>query len=91
MKKEGYWVYGAEMDGEDAPDLDLKGKVALVMGSEGKGLRRLIRENCDFFISIPTMGHIDSLNVSVATGILLYETRRQQRSPKKKSKSGKKK
>ncbi|MBN2736514.1 MAG: 23S rRNA (guanosine(2251)-2'-O)-methyltransferase RlmB [Spirochaetales bacterium] len=79
LKKQGYWIYGAEMGGEAAPDLDLKGKVALVMGSEGKGIRRLIKENCDFLISIPTMGHVDSLNVSVAAGILLYEVRRQQR------------
>ena len=77
LKKEGFWIYGAEMNGDRADKIDLKGRTALVMGSEGKGLRRLVSEGCDGFISIPTGGHIDSLNVSVATGILLYEARRQ--------------
>lgn len=78
LKKEGFWIYGADMDGQDSHKLDLKGKTAIVMGSEGKGLRRLIKEHCDGTVKIPTRGNVDSLNVSVAAGILLYETRRQQ-------------
>ncbi|MBI9103332.1 MAG: 23S rRNA (guanosine(2251)-2'-O)-methyltransferase RlmB [Spirochaetales bacterium] len=77
LKNEGFWIYGAMMDGERVDKVNLKGKTALIMGSEGKGLRRLVAEGCDGFVSIPTGGHIDSLNVSVATGILLYESRRQ--------------
>lgn len=78
LKEAGFWIYGAQMGGTDAPSLDLKGPVALVMGSEGSGMSRLVQEKCDNLISIPMKGHVDSLNVSVATGILLYECRRQQ-------------
>ncbi len=77
LRDEGFWTYGAHMDGEKVDKVNLKGRTALVMGSEGKGIRRLVTEACDGLVSIPTGGHIDSLNVSVATGILLYETRRQ--------------
>ena len=79
LKKAGYWIYGADLDGRAVDTVDLGGKVALVMGSEGKGMRRLVREHCDATIRIPASGHVDSLNVSVAAGILLYEIRRQQR------------
>ncbi len=78
IKKAGFWVYGADMGGKSAPDLDLKGRVALIMGSEGQGMHQKVKESCDGIISIPTQGNVDSLNVSVAAGILLYEIKRQQ-------------
>ena len=78
LKEAGYWVYGAAMEGVPAHSLDLVGPVALVLGSEGEGLKRLVREACDGLIAIPTDGHVDSLNVSVAAGICMYEVRRQQ-------------
>lgn len=78
IKKIGFWVFGADMGGKSASKMDLKGKVAIVMGSEGKGMHQKIKENCDGIISIPTRGNVDSLNVSVAAGILLYEVKRQQ-------------
>ncbi len=81
LKQVGFWIYGAQAEGEAAEKCKLSGKVALVMGSEGKGLRRLVSQGCDSFVSIPMGGHIDSLNVSVAAGILLYEVRRQGRFP----------
>ncbi len=76
LQSRGVWVYAADAQGIAAPQLRLEGKVALVMGSEGSGVRRLVRDRCDGLISIPTRGQLDSLNVSVATGILLYEIRR---------------
>ena len=81
LKENGFWIYGADMTGESAAKLDLRGKVCLVMGSEGTGLRRLVTEKCDMLVSIPTAGHVDSFNVSVAAGILLFEARRQQGFP----------
>ena len=78
LKEKGFWIYGADMDGTPAPQAKLTGRVALVLGSEGKGLSRLVRDTCDVVVSIPTRGRLDSLNVSVSAGILLYETRRQQ-------------
>lgn len=78
LKNVDFWIYGADADGEPAHQTDLTGRVALVMGSEGRGLSRLVRETCDSIISIPTRGNIDSLNVSVAAGICMYEIRRQQ-------------
>jgi 23S rRNA (guanosine2251-2'-O)-methyltransferase len=77
LKEAGFWIYGADMDGKNAYDITLKGRIAIIMGSEGTGLGRLLREACDGMISIPGYGKVDSLNVSVATGILLYEARRQ--------------
>jgi 23S rRNA (guanosine2251-2'-O)-methyltransferase len=76
LKENGFWVYGADMAGEPAYKLDLSGRIALVMGGEA-GLSRLLRERCDGTAAIPCGGRIDSLNVSVAAGILLYEARRQ--------------
>jgi 23S rRNA (guanosine2251-2'-O)-methyltransferase len=67
------------MEGTPLWEAKLSGRVALVMGSEGRGLRRLTAESCDGIISIPMQGHIDSLNVSVAAGIILYEIQRQRR------------
>jgi len=78
LNENGFWVYGAHMEGEYSNKLNLKGRTVIVMGSEGTGMSRIVRENCDAFISIPTEGHVDSLNVSVAAGILMYEVRRQQ-------------
>ena len=83
MKRAGLWVYAAEGEAEGAGggipyhELDLTGPVALVMGSEGRGIRRLVREGCDGAISIPMLGVVESLNVSVAVAVLLYEARRQ--------------
>jgi 23S rRNA (guanosine2251-2'-O)-methyltransferase len=77
LKEAGFWIYGADMGAQNLCSVDLKGRTALVMGGEA-GLSRLMREHCDGLITIPTGGHsVDSLNVSVATGILLYEARRQ--------------
>jgi len=77
LKEAGFWVYGADMEGETVYNKDLSGKIALVLGSEGSGISRLLRERCDDMVGIPSMGRIDSLNVSVAAGILLYEVVRQ--------------
>jgi len=76
LKEAGFWVYGADAGGESAPDIEIAPKAALVMGSEGTGIARLLREKCDRIVSIPTSGKLDSLNVSVAAGVLLYEFRR---------------
>jgi len=77
LKEAGFWIYGADMEGEPAYKIDLSGRIALVLGSEGTGISRLLREKCDGFVGIPSLGRIDSLNVSVAAGVLLYEVRRQ--------------
>jgi 23S rRNA (guanosine2251-2'-O)-methyltransferase len=77
MKKAGLWVYAAELEGAPYTKVDLSGPVALVMGSEGQGVRRLVREGCDGTVSIPMLGAVGSLNVSVAAAVLLYEARRQ--------------
>jgi 23S rRNA (guanosine2251-2'-O)-methyltransferase len=78
LKEAGVWLVGLAGDtDEDFYRVDLKGPIALVMGSEGEGLRRLTRELCDFVVKIPMRGQIDSLNVSVATGVALFETLRQ--------------
>jgi len=77
LKKCGFWIYGADMEGEPVYTKDFRGRTALVLGSEGSGISRLLRERCDGMVGIPSSGKIDSLNVSVAAGILLYEIRRQ--------------
>jgi 23S rRNA (guanosine2251-2'-O)-methyltransferase len=77
LKEKGLWFVCADMDGEQMYKLDLKGPIGLVIGSEGKGVGRLIREKCDMVASIPMKGDIDSLNASVAAGILAYEIVRQ--------------
>jgi len=77
LKEAGFWIYGADMEGEPVYKLDLSGRIALVLGSEGGGISRLLREKCDGMVGIPSSGRIDSLNVSVAAGVLLYEVRRQ--------------
>lgn len=77
LKKEGMWFVCADMDGTTMYDLDLKGPMGLVIGNEGEGVSRLVREKCDFIASIPMKGNIDSLNASVAAGVLAYEIVRQ--------------
>lgn len=77
LKKEGMWFVCADMGGTSYYDLDLKGPIGLVIGNEGEGVSRLVKENCDFVASIPMKGDIDSLNASVATGILAFEISRQ--------------
>ncbi len=77
LKKEGLWFAGADAKGEEMYSLQLTGPMGLVIGSEGKGLSRLVKEHCDFLASIPMFGQIDSLNASVAAGILSYEIVRQ--------------
>ena len=81
LKEQGFWIFGAEAEGQSTASLDLNGKVCIVMGSEGAGMHRLVKEKCDFLVSIPTSGHVDSFNVSVAAGILMFEARRQQGFP----------
>ncbi len=76
LKEAGFWVYGADVEGSPLHTVDFAGQAVLVMGAEGKGLSRLILEECDHTATIPTSGHVDSLNVSVAAGIILYEMRR---------------
>ncbi|MCI6400956.1 MAG: 23S rRNA (guanosine(2251)-2'-O)-methyltransferase RlmB [Candidatus Fimivicinus sp.] len=77
LKKQGLWIYGADMDGTPFCETDYSGPAALVIGSEGRGLGRLIKEKCDFIVSLPMKGKINSLNASVAAGILMYEIARQ--------------
>ena len=77
LKKEGMWFVCADMGGTSYYDLDLKGPIGLVIGNEGEGVSRLVKENCDFVASIPMKGDIDSLNASVAAGILAFEISRQ--------------
>lgn len=77
LKKKGMWFVCADMDGETMYRLDLKGAIGLVIGSEGEGVSRLVKEKCDFRAAIPMKGKIDSLNASVAAGVLAYEIVRQ--------------
>lgn len=72
LKKQGVWIYGADMNGTDYTKCDMSGACALVIGNEGKGMARLVREKCDVIVSLPMKGHINSLNASVAAGILMY-------------------
>ncbi|MCQ2588136.1 MAG: 23S rRNA (guanosine(2251)-2'-O)-methyltransferase RlmB [Treponema sp.] len=78
LKVAGFWVYGADAGGESCGKIDFSQKTVLIMGSEGTGISRLLEEQCDSIVSIPTCGKIDSLNVSVAAGVLLYELYRRQ-------------
>lgn len=80
LKKEGLWFVCADMGGEVMYDLNLKGAIGLVIGNEGEGVSRLVREKCDYIASIPMKGDIDSLNASVAAGVLAYEIVRQRMS-----------
>lgn len=82
LKKEGLWFVCADMGGTTMYDLDLKGAIGLVIGNEGEGVSRIVREKCDFTASIPMKGDIDSLNASVAAGVLAYEIVRQRQMAK---------
>ncbi len=73
LKERNVWVYGADMDGTDYTKCDFSGACAIVIGNEGKGISRLVREKCDVIVSLPMKGSINSLNASVAAGILMYE------------------
>ncbi|MFP3089744.1 23S rRNA (guanosine(2251)-2'-O)-methyltransferase RlmB [Treponema sp. TIM-1] len=77
LKAAGFWIYGADMAGEPVYTQDLRGRAALILGGEGTGISRLLRESCDVLVAIPSQGRVDSLNVSVAAGILFYEITRQ--------------
>lgn len=77
LKKRGVWIYGTDMDGECWCSVDMTGPSAIVIGSEGKGISRLVREKCDFLISLPMKGKVNCLNASVAAGVVLYEAARQ--------------
>jgi 23S rRNA (guanosine2251-2'-O)-methyltransferase len=77
LKKNNFWVYGADMAGEKIWSKDLRGRTVIILGAEGAGISRLLRECCDGFVRVPQNGHIESLNVSVAAGIIMYEIARQ--------------
>ncbi len=77
LKERGLWVVGGDMDGKPVYEIDLTGPIALVIGSEEHGIRRLVREKCDHVASLPMLGKLNSLNASVAAGVLLYEAVRQ--------------
>lgn len=80
LKENGVWIYGTDASGSDYSETDLTGSCALVIGSEGFGISKLIQKKCDFMIKLPMMGKINSLNASVAAGIFMYEALRQRRS-----------
>lgn len=73
LKKNGFWFIGTDMDGTNYNDIDYSGKIGIVIGSEGFGMSRLVKEECDFVATIPMYGSINSLNASVATGIIIYK------------------
>ena len=77
LKKFGFWIYGTDMDGTNYTDTKYDSKTCLVIGAEGNGISRLVSEKCDFIISIPMVGKINSLNASVAAAITIYEVVRQ--------------
>ena len=77
LKKQNIWIYGADMDGSVYYETDLKGPIAIVLGSEGEGLSRLVEEKCDFRLSIPLYGNVNSMNVSAAAAVLFCEAARQ--------------
>lgn len=79
LKEHGFWICAADMNGQDLWESDLKGKIAIVIGNEGKGISRLVKEKCDFVVSIPMAGKINSLNASNAAAVLMYEAVRQRR------------
>ena len=73
LKKNGFWIFGTDMDGTDYSSLDYKGKTCIICGNEGSGMSQLVKKNCDFIASIPMKGEVNSLNASVATAIILFE------------------
>ncbi len=79
LQKRGYWIYAAAGEGDAPESIDFRGKVALVLGNEGKGIRRNVLDHCDRVVTIPMLGHVDSLNVATAAAVLCYEVARQNR------------
>ena len=79
LKEQGVWVFGADMDGEDYASVDFDMPCALVIGNEGKGIGTLTAKKCDRIVSLPMCGKINSLNASVAAGVLMYEALRKRR------------
>ena len=77
LKEKGLWFYAADMDGESLYKTDLRGAVGIVLGSEGDGISRLVREKCDFIVSIPMYGNVNSMNVSCAAAVILSEVANQ--------------
>ena len=77
LRREEIWIYGADVEGEPVSTVRLARRAALVLGAEGSGLHRLTKEGCDQLVRVPTQGTVDSLNVGVAAGVLMYEIRRQ--------------
>lgn len=73
LKKKGYWIVGTDMQGTNYKEIDYNGKIVIVIGNEGKGISDIVRKNCDFIASIPMKGSINSLNASVAAGIIIFE------------------
>lgn len=73
LKDKGYWVIGTDMQGDNYKSIDYTGKIVIIIGNEGKGISRLVKENCDFTASIPMRGKVNSLNASVAAALLIYE------------------
>ena len=79
LKKEGYWIVGTDMQGDDYCELKYDMPTCLIIGNEGKGMSKIVKNNCDYLVSIPMEGQIDSLNASVSCGIILSEIKRQRR------------
>ena len=77
LKDNGYWIYGTDMEGTDYRTLDYKGKICIICGNEGKGISKLVKDNCDFIATIPMRGNVNSLNASVATAIIIFEAMKQ--------------
>ena len=73
LKKQGFWIVGTDMNGTNYKEIDYKGKMAIVIGNEGNGISKLVKQNCDFMATIPMNGKTNSLNASVAAGIMIYE------------------
>ena len=76
LKKNNYWIIGTDMEGTDYKKIDYKGKIVIIIGNEGSGISRLVKDSCDFIATIPMQGEVNSLNASVAAGIIIFETRR---------------
>ncbi|GAU79707.1 23S rRNA (guanosine(2251)-2'-O)-methyltransferase RlmB [Fusibacter sp. 3D3] len=83
LKAMGFWIVGTDMSNQTYYEANLTGSIGVVVGNEGKGMSRLVKEKCDFVVSIPMRGHVDSLNASVASGIVMYEVLRQRTAAKK--------
>lgn len=79
LKKDGFWITGTDMNGTNYDEIDYNGKVAIVIGNEGSGMTRLVKEACDFIASIPMKGKVNSLNASVAAGIIIFEANKVRR------------